>query len=183
MRESSYFSFVASPIGELLLVSNGQALTSVSMAPPGGWSGQPRPGPRDDVLLRPAREQLRAYFARELLDFDLPLAAAGTAFQQRVWQALRALPYGDTASYTDIARDIGSPTATRAVGAANGRNPIGIIVPCHRVIGKDGTLTGYGGGLARKQWLQRHEAAVLAQRSTDAGASRHGRNRLASLIF
>jgi methylated-DNA-[protein]-cysteine S-methyltransferase len=138
------------------------------MMPPGGWAGKPRPGRRDDALLRPAREQLRAYFAGELLDFDLPLAAAGTEFQQRVWQALGAIPYGATASYAAIARAIGSPTATRAVGAANGRNPIAIIVPCHRVIGKDGTLTGYGGGLARKQWLLRHEAGVLKHRARSA---------------
>jgi methylated-DNA-[protein]-cysteine S-methyltransferase len=183
VRESSYFSFVASPIGELLLVSNGHALTGVSMEPPGGWSGQPRPGPRDDALLRPAREQLRAYFAGELLDFDLHLAAAGTPFQQRVWRALRAIPYGDTASYADVAREIGNPTATRAVGAANGRNPIAIIVPCHRVIGKDGSLTGYGGGLARKQWLLRHEIEVLARRSAKARPSRQGRSQLVSSLF
>ncbi|MBW7935431.1 MAG: methylated-DNA--[protein]-cysteine S-methyltransferase, partial [Gemmatimonadaceae bacterium] len=90
----------------------------------------------------------------------LPLAPTGTAFQQRVWKALREVPFGKTASYGDIARRIGNPKGVRAVGLANGRNPISIVVPCHRVIGSDGSLTGYGGGLDRKQWLLRHEGAL-----------------------
>ena len=156
MRDKSYFSFVPSPIGELLLASDGEALTGVWLTPPSA-----PPGRRDDAVLKPAREQMRAYFDGELRDFDLPLSAAGTEFQRQVWEALVAIPYGSTASYADIARTIGRPTATRAVGAANGRNPLAIIVPCHRVIGKNGTLTGYGGGLDRKDWLLKHEAAVL----------------------
>jgi methylated-DNA-[protein]-cysteine S-methyltransferase len=170
VREQSFFSFVPSPIGELRLVSNGQALTEVSMMPRGGWSANEQTGRRDDALLGPARKQFLAYFAGELLDFDLPLAAAGTDFQRRVWKALCAIPYGSAVSYAAIAGGIGKPTATRAVGAANGRNPLAIIVPCHRVIGKDGTLTGYGGGLDRKQWLLRHEAAVLERRGKSRSA-------------
>jgi methylated-DNA-[protein]-cysteine S-methyltransferase len=161
VRESHFYSQVSSPIGDLLLVSNGEALTGVYMQghhPLEGEDGWRR----DDALLEPAREQLRAYFAGRLFDFDLPLAPQGTAFQRRVWHELRGIPFGSTVSYAEIARRLGQPTAVRAVGAANGRNPIAIIVPCHRVIGANGTLVGYGGGLERKQWLLRHEAAAVA---------------------
>ena len=166
MREHTFRSKLNSPIGELLLVSNGEALTSVELPPydNGAYSDE------EDKVLRKAKEQLRAYFAGELLDFDLPRAAAGTEFQQRVWKALCEIPYGVAVSYREIARRIGMPTASRAVGAANGRNPIPIIVPCHRVIGADGTLTGYGGGLDRKQWLLRHETDVLSRKKTAAAA-------------
>ena len=110
------------------------------------------------------RQQLDAYFAGELQTFDLPLHMAGTPFQKQVWQGLLTIPYGTTISYAELARRIGRPGASRAVGAANGRNPIGIIVPCHRVIGANGTLTGYGGGLDRKEWLIAHEAGALSIR-------------------
>lgn len=112
--------------------------------------------------------QLREYFAGTRHEFDLPLAPKGTDFQLSVWQALRAIPPGVTTSYGAIAESIGKPTASRAVGAANGRNPISIVVPCHRVIGSNGTLTGYGGGLDRKAWLLNHETT---ERSLLAGAS------------
>src|SRR5438105_11955762 len=162
MAEQTYCTSLTSPIGELLIVSSGDALTAVYMTPhPNGPWNHCRPG--NDPLLRSTREQMRAYFAGELVDFDLPLDAAGTPFQRRVWEALRGIPYGGTVSYAEIARRIGLPTASRAVGAANGRNPISVIVPCHRVIGADGTLVGYGGGLERKQWLLRHEKEVLAR--------------------
>lgn len=108
-------------------------------------------------MLARAAAQLAAYFAGERRDFDLPLAPQGTPFQQRVWDALLAIPYGAVRSYGDVARAIGRPAASRAVGAANGRNPIAIIVPCHRVIGASGQLTGYGGGLPTKRWLLEHE--------------------------
>ncbi|HMA45123.1 MAG TPA: methylated-DNA--[protein]-cysteine S-methyltransferase, partial [Gemmatimonadales bacterium] len=104
--------------------------------------------------------QLDDYFARRRAVFDLPLAAAGTPFQQRVWRALRQIPFGATESYAGLARRLGAPAAARAVGAANGQNPIPIIVPCHRVIGADGDLTGFGGGLERKRWLLAHEGAI-----------------------
>ena len=109
-------------------------------------------------MLKRPRAQLQAYFAGELRDFELPLAAEGTPFQQRVWRALCDIPYGETISYGELARRIGQPTASRAVGLANGQNPISIVVPCHRVIGANGSLTGYGGGLARKRWLLAHES-------------------------
>ena len=153
------YRHVASPIGSLLLTSDGDALTGVHMEPHeigDDWR-------RDDALLRPAAEQLRAFFAGDLREFDLALAYTGTDFQRRVWTALRAIPYGETISYGEQARRIGRPTAPRAVGAANGCNPIAIIIPCHRVIGADGSLTGFGGGLDRKRWLLSHEAAVLAR--------------------
>ena len=107
----------------------------------------------------PVAGQLRAYFAGELRDFDLPLAPRGTAFQQSVWDALLEIPYGATTTYSELAATIGRPSACRAVGAANGRNPLAVIVPCHRVIGAAGALTGYGGGLERKRMLLALEAA------------------------
>ncbi len=116
---------------------------------------------RDAGAASPVAEQLREYFAGERERFDVPLAARGTEFQRRVWEALRAIPYGETASYGQIARAVGRPAASRAVGAANGRNPISIVVPCHRVVGAGGALTGYGGGLDRKARLLDLEARAL----------------------
>ena len=151
-----------SPIGELLLVGDGQALTGLYLIP----DRPPAPAiradaPRDPDALRPAAEQLEAYFAGELTAFDLPLAPSGTPFQRAVWDALLTIPYGETVSYGEIARQIGDPSAVRAVGTANGRNPISIVIPCHRVIGADGSLTGYGGGLERKRALLALEASQL----------------------
>jgi methylated-DNA-[protein]-cysteine S-methyltransferase len=110
-------------------------------------------------LLKRAAEQLDAYFGRELRDFDLPLSPQGTSFQQHVWAALQTIPFGETRSYAQIAELIRTPNAVRAVGAANGRNPIPIVIPCHRVIGSNGKLTGFGGGLPLKRWLLDLEAA------------------------
>ena len=110
--------------------------------------------------------QLEAYFRGQRQTFDIPLAPQGTDFQQRVWRQLREIPYGQTCSYATISNGIGSPNSHRAVGAANGRNPLAIIVPCHRVIGSNGQLTGYAGGLERKQWLLHHEQANLDYRLT-----------------
>jgi methylated-DNA-[protein]-cysteine S-methyltransferase len=109
-------------------------------------------------------EQLDAYFAGELEDFALDLSPHGTPFQQRVWDELTKIPYGETMSYSELAQRLGNPNAVRAVGLANGRNPISIVVPCHRVIGADGSLTGYGGGLERKKWLLEHEAVNSGRR-------------------
>jgi methylated-DNA-[protein]-cysteine S-methyltransferase len=117
---------------------------------------------RGTPLLARARQQLEEYFARTRMTFDLPLEPTGSVFQRRVWDALRAIPYGTTVSYSDIARRLGGVRATRAVGAANGQNPIPIIVPCHRVVGAHGELTGFGGGIDRKRWLLEHEGALLA---------------------
>ncbi|TLD72708.1 methylated-DNA--[protein]-cysteine S-methyltransferase [Phragmitibacter flavus] len=154
-----YFSYYASPVGTLLLSSHGQALNGVWIV---GESHAPRVDATwvpDEHRFAKAKEQFDAYFAGELQTFDLEHAACmGTGFQQQVWKALAEIPYGSTISYAELARRIGNPAAVRAVGSANGRNPISIIVPCHRVIGANGSLTGYGGGLAAKKWLLEHEA-------------------------
>jgi len=145
------YSTLTTPIGDLLLTADdGGALTGVHLPnrhpDTVGWE-------RDDAGLGDARRQLSEYFAGERTAFDLPLRPAGAPFQLRVWEALQRIPYGETASYGEIARELGAPGAARAVGAANGRNPIAIVVPCHRVIGTSGSLTGYGGGLACKRAL------------------------------
>jgi len=117
---------------------------------------------RDEDQFRTVRQQLTAYFAGELQTFDLDLAPHGTAFQLRVWQALAEIPYGTTISYRQLAERVGNPNASRAVGLANGRNPISIVVPCHRVIGAKGALVGYGAGVERKRWLLAMEGTLLA---------------------
>ncbi len=141
---------LTTPIGPLQLISSGSALVAIHF--PGHHQGEAAEGTEDPVLAC-ARVQLQEYFAGQRRHFDLPLAAAGTDFQRQVWAALAKIPYGESRSYREIARAIGRDRAVRAVGAANGRNPLPIVVPCHRVIGSDGSLTGFAGGMARKQWL------------------------------
>ena len=143
---------VDTPLGTITLVARGHALAGLWL--PGSDVAIPR---GDARVLGAAREQVAAYFAGELTAFDLPLEPEGTNFQRRVWDELLRIPYGETWSYGQLAARIGRPHASRAVGTANGRNPIAIIIPCHRVIGANGTLTGYGGGLPAKQWLLDHE--------------------------
>ena len=150
----SYYTIVPSPIDDLLLVSDGTALTGLYMDT--ATALQPA-GKKDPGPFREVRRQLSAYFEGDLRQFDLPVRLDGTAFQQTVWTALRELEFGQRVSYGELARRIGRPSASRAVGLANGRNPISIIVPCHRVIGASGSLVGYGGGLDRKRWLLEHE--------------------------
>jgi methylated-DNA-[protein]-cysteine S-methyltransferase len=151
-----------SPLGDLLLVGDGQALHGLYMqegrtaiAVNGEWT-------RDDHAFTAVREQLDEYFAGRRTTFDLPLQMNGSPFQRRVWKALEDIPYGATISYGELARRVGAPATPRNVGTTNGRNPISVIVPCHRVIGADGSLTGYGGGLERKRLLLDLEAGVLA---------------------
>jgi methylated-DNA-[protein]-cysteine S-methyltransferase len=151
---------VDSPIGQLLLEGDGRALTRLEMSP----HELPPAERRDADAFRDVEAQLGAYFAGELTEFDVPLAPAGSAFQLRVWASLLEIPYGQTASYGEIAAAVGRPDAVRAVGATNGRNPIAVIVPCHRVIGADGSLVGYGGGLPRKRLLLELEAQQAAPR-------------------
>lgn len=154
---------VDSPIGPLTLVAHGQRLACIYMndhrhMPDPERFGPAVDAPPGDVLTRTA-EQLHEYFAGDRQEFDVELdPESGTEFQRTVWAALREIPYGQTISYADLARRIGRPTAFRAVGLANGRNPISIIVPCHRVVGSAGSLTGYGGGVERKQQLLELEA-------------------------
>jgi methylated-DNA-[protein]-cysteine S-methyltransferase len=147
-----------SPIGELTLTAAGGSLTGVHMHEQRHLPELPPGCVRDDAGLADVVAQLNAYFAGELLAFDLPMTMQGTDFQRTVWAALGEIPYGETISYGELARRVGNPKASRAVGLANGRNPLAIVVPCHRVIGADGGLTGYGGGLDRKVWLLEHES-------------------------
>ncbi len=152
---------VGSPIGRLLLLGDGHALTGLWMIDGDRHSARVEAGltPRPEAF-REVEAQLEAYFAGELKEFTVPLAPSGTPFQLAVWTELTKIPYGSTASYGDIARALGKRlVAARAVGLANGANPISVIVPCHRVIGSDGSLTGYGGGLERKELLLRLEGA------------------------
>ena len=153
-----YYCYLDTPIGELLLAGDDDALCLVSFP-----EGSMRRDPEPDWIYKEkpfsaARQQLTEYFAGERREFDLPLKLSGTEFQMNVLHALQQIPYGETTSYADIAERIGRPKAVRAVGAANGRNPIPIIVPCHRVIGSHGDLTGFGGGLDTKEALLRLEA-------------------------
>ena len=152
---------VESPIGPLTLSARGDNLTGLHMGPPGELGLTDSPSP-DAPPLRDARVQLERYFASVLTEFDLPLAPDGTPFQLRVWDELRRIPYGESVSYGELARRIGRPGDARAVGLANGRNPIAVVVPCHRVIGADGSLTGFGGGIERKRALLELEAGRTA---------------------
>lgn len=165
--------YLDSPLGQILVELSDQGIhrfwfvdhaetpaeTSIE-SPAAPASGQ---GPQHPLLAR-VQTQVAEYFAGQRQVFDLPLAAKGTPFQQKVWAALCRIPFGDTWSYVQLAEAIGQPTASRAVGMANGRNPIGLLVPCHRVIGKSGQLTGYAGGLERKAWLLEHERRCTESR-------------------
>ncbi|MGK2913311.1 MAG: methylated-DNA--[protein]-cysteine S-methyltransferase [Porticoccaceae bacterium] len=148
------FDILPSPVGELTICADDNGITAVAFA---GDVAVVDDQPNPNHHVHAAIGQLRDYFEGRRRDFDLPLNPAGTVFQQAVWRALCAVPYGDTASYGDIAAAVGNPKGSRAVGLANGRNPIAIVIPCHRIIGRDGSLTGYGGGLDRKRWLLAHE--------------------------
>jgi methylated-DNA-[protein]-cysteine S-methyltransferase len=162
-----FWTVVDSPIDPLTLVGDETGLRELWME---GRSAPPD-AVEDAGPLKEAAEQLEAYFAGELTAWDLRLVPVGTEFQLRVWAALRDIPYGRTATYGELAAGLGQPTAARAVGLANGRNPISVIQPCHRVIGADGSLTGFGGGLPRKRWLLQHEREVLAARTGEPVAS------------
>lgn len=159
---TTHYTTMPSPVGDLTLTGTAKGLT-------GCWFDTDRhvqdrsSWRRDDAALSGVRQQLEEYFAGQRQSFELPLAAQGTAFQQQVWAALCAIPFGETRSYGRQAEMIGNARAVRAVGLANGRNPIGIIVPCHRVIGASGALTGYAGGLERKRWLLAHEAKLCGR--------------------
>ena len=163
---ATWFTWHDSPIGRLLLAAGDAGLRALEFPEnrhpvkrDAGWREGTHP------LLSEARRQLDDYFAGRRPAFDLPLAPRGTDFQLRVWQALRAIPFGETRSYAQLAQAIDRPTALRAVGAANGRNPIPVIVPCHRVIGAGGALTGFGGGLPTKEFLLRLEGALPPARA------------------
>ena len=155
------YTWLESPVGRLLLAGTDAGLSLLAFE----RGRRPAPPAADWILAeRPfaeAARQLRAYFAGRLREFDLPLGAEGTAFERQVWGELVRIPYGRTISYGELARRVGRPSAARAVGLANGRNPLSIVIPCHRVIGADGQLTGYGGGLWRKERLLALERGAL----------------------
>ena len=158
------FSTERSPVGELALLGDGEALTGLYMTDHRHRPPLPPGARRDDAAFAGARRQLGEYFAGERTEFELPVRMEGTPFQRAVWRALLEIGYGETISYGELARRIGRPDASRAVGLANGRNPISIVVPCHRVIGSSGALTGYGGGLERKRFLLDLESPALFAR-------------------
>jgi methylated-DNA-[protein]-cysteine S-methyltransferase len=167
------FATIDSPLGPLLLAASDAGLHAVEF--PRARHPVPRGAdwrPGGHRLLREARRQLDEYFAGRRRAFDLPLAPQGTGFQREVWYSLATIPYGETVSYAQLAARVGRPKAMRAVGAANGRNPLPIVLPCHRVIGADGSLTGFGGGLDAKRFLLQLEGALPrpAERSLDANA-------------
>jgi methylated-DNA-[protein]-cysteine S-methyltransferase len=152
------YSYIESPLGDLLVTRDDGGLTGLCL-PTGRYRQRVRDEwERDDGAFDHVRRELDEYFAGTLQDFTVPLSPRGSTFQKQVWQALSEIPYGETTSYGKVAASIGHPDGARAVGVANGQNPIPIIVPCHRVIGADGSLTGYGGGLDAKRWLLDHEA-------------------------
>ena len=157
---------IESPIGELTILASDDAVVAIR------FGNEPMPsrttlavidvGPGDHAVVDEAVRQLDQYFEGDRLEFDLPLEPNGTPFQLDAWMALRAIPYGETISYGEQARRLGDPNKSRAVGAANGKNPIPIVVPCHRVVGSNGHLTGFGGGIEVKAWLLDHEMRVRA---------------------
>jgi methylated-DNA-[protein]-cysteine S-methyltransferase len=162
MSNPTFFSTMSSPVGRLTLVGQGDDLVGLSFDKDPLAAQMRTGGARDDGRLRPAVEQLEEYFAGARTRFELSLVPPGTPFQKKVWAALVRIPFGATATYGEIARAVGRPDASRAVGGANHRNPIAIIIPCHRVIGADGSMTGYGGGLSRKRLLLDLETRVAS---------------------
>jgi methylated-DNA-[protein]-cysteine S-methyltransferase len=167
MSGDTWCTTVDSPVGPLVLAAREERLCGLrlpAVADDGTTSAAPldewRAASTPSGVLAEAADQLAAYFAGDLRHFDLPLQLDGTDFQRRVWAALQEIPYGTTTGYGELAQRLGSPGASRAVGLANGRNPVAIVVPCHRVIGADGTLTGFGGGLPCKRWLLDHEMGL-----------------------
>jgi len=164
---STFFSSLATPIGRLLFVSRGAGhLCGVYMEDHVGAPLHDAAWVQDEARFADARRQMTEYFAGSRTSFDLPLSVEGTPFQRRVWSALLEIPFGETITYAELARRVGAPNGSRAVGGANARNPLSIVVPCHRVIGSDGSLTGYAGGEERKRWLLDRERSQLAQRPT-----------------
>jgi methylated-DNA-[protein]-cysteine S-methyltransferase len=156
--KTEYWTDLRTPVGKLRLVADARGLNRVD------FSDNIRPSAGicvETKILQQAKRELNEYFRGDRTEFDVPLNPDGTAFQIAVWNELLKIPYGTTTTYGEIARNLGNPEAMRAVGAANGRNPIAIIIPCHRVIGTNGKLIGYGGGIDRKLWLLKHEAAEI----------------------
>lgn len=162
---NKFYTYMQTPIGSLLIAGDGETIDLISF-PTGSRTKHPHEEwQRDDDQFASTRQQLTAYFAGELKEFDVPLTLIGTDFQKSVWRALVEIPFGETISYGELAVRIGKPKASRAVGAANGANPIPVIIPCHRVIGSNKSLTGFGGGVETKAFLLNHEGALGTQAS------------------
>ena len=161
------YCYIESPLGQLIVLGDGDFVNGLYMPKHKGWSGPDSEWRQSDVSFKAVREQLAEYFAGERQSFDVPIKASGSPFQQRVWQELTRIPFGTSITYGQLAEKVGNPDASRAVGNANGRNPISIIVPCHRVIGSSGKLTGYAGGLDKKQWLLNWERGRTASEQLD----------------
>jgi methylated-DNA-[protein]-cysteine S-methyltransferase len=183
-----YYSCIDCPLGEMFVQGDGQFVTGLFMPQHKGWRGPGALWQRSEALFTTVREQLAEYFEGERRQFEVPLKLTGTPFQQRVWRELVRIPFGTTITYAQLAQRIGCPTASRAVGRANGRNPISIIVPCHRVVGANGTLTGYAGGLDKKQWLldwERRATGVNVGHLFDSGVQEleKTRRRAGHVIF
>ncbi|CBL45549.1 Methylated DNA-protein cysteine methyltransferase [gamma proteobacterium HdN1] len=155
MSAETFVGLLDTPIGWLRIEASAVGVTSID------FDASPVLEARSNAITQQCQQELAEYFAGQRRGFSVPLAAAGTEFQQSVWRALARIPFGHTCCYRDVAEAIGNPKAVRAVGAANGRNPIPIIVPCHRVIGANQTMVGFSGGLDKKEWLLRHEGALL----------------------
>lgn len=164
MTTATCFTTVRSPIGTLLLLSDGRALTALYPESHRAIPIRTMSWRRDDAWFSGVRDQLKAYFDGRLTDFDVPLAPVGTDFQRATWAYLRLIRCGETMTYGDLARKMDRPSGARAVGLAAGRNPISLIVPCHRVLGSDGSLTGYAGGVEMKRWLLEHELTRFGAR-------------------
>lgn len=150
---TTYYTYLDSPIGPICVEGDGDFVTGLHMPQHRHWEGPNATWQQSDSSFKAVRQQLTEYFAGERQQFEVPMKSTGTPFQLRVWEELSRIPFGVTISYAELAQRVGNPSASRAVGSANGRNPISIIVPCHRVIGANGKLTGYGGGLDKKEWL------------------------------
>lgn len=154
MKKQTYSIFFNSPLGIIEITGDDSSVSGIDFV---DENMDDLPENSESPALSKCASQLEEYFSGKRKIFDVPLKLDGTTFQEKVWEALKEIPYGETRSYQDIAIMTGNPRAVRAVGGANNKNPVGVIVPCHRVIGKDGSLTGYGGGLCRKKWLLEHE--------------------------
>jgi methylated-DNA-[protein]-cysteine S-methyltransferase len=163
---TTHYATTNSPIGELILFGDGETVTSLLMNGDGTFDDRKGGLTHDQAAFADAIDQLDEYFAGERDEFDLPLQPEGTEFQRAVWSALEQIPFGETRSYGEIAAAVGRPKAARAVGMANNRNPIAVVVPCHRVIGAGGALVGYAGGLERKTWLLDHEREARSANSS-----------------
>lgn len=159
-----YYSVTSTPVGQMLLVSDGESLVELQLPSFGPWGDLSEVYVHDDALLDPVAQEIAAYFEGDLIEFSITLAPSGTPFQRAVWRALLEIAYGTTATYGEVAANVGRPKAPRAVGMANHVNPIALIIPCHRVIGASGSLTGYGGGLPLKAALLELESDVVAGR-------------------